>query len=135
MKLLIALFTLASFSSFAAELKVMDIPTKKLQYAQLVSTRFEVDSISGNHGVSVRADTVVGYGDAMTTETEYFEAEVAALTLNGDLLTVTIDGTETVCGKMGVTRIFKRSVLRTNTNCAITTKRNGKNTEVYIVTK
>ena len=135
MKLLIALLALTSFSTFAGELKVLEVATKKIRFANLITLRFEVDLDGTEHGVSLRADTIYSSGDVVTTDTDLYENIVPELSLNDKLLTVSIDGEETVCGTMGQTRIFKRPTLNLSGKCSLVQRKAGDKTEVYIVTK
>lgn len=135
MKLIIALMALTSFSTFAGELKVMEVATKKIRFANLVTLQFEVDLNGTEHGVSLRADTIYHGGDVVTTDTDIYENVVPELSLNDKLFTVSIDGVETVCGTMGQTRIFKRPTLRLSGKCNLVKRTTGNMTEVYLVTK
>jgi hypothetical protein len=114
---------LASMSSFATEIKVLEIPQN---YLGNISARFKINLEEGTAGVKVLITRRTG-GKNSHTSIRRFEAAIPELSMNGENLEFNKDGTNAICGTMGVTRIFKIPTLKLSGNCDFVTKRvNGK---------
>lgn len=122
---------LSSFTTFAAEQKVLEVSRDKVQGMRL-STRFEVNIAENIIGVSLTGAKTVGGPRNHHTVHKTFEAVVPELSLAGDdlLLNNAIN-----CGTMGKTRVFKIPVLKLSGACELSIRKSKEKVEVFLVTE
>lgn len=135
MKRLVIITSLfASLAVSAGELKVIDVPSLKMPHGY-VDSKFEVNLKEGTAGV-VATHKKTRPGKHPRYRYTTFEAIVPELSLVGDELILTVDGSTVVCGTMGVTNILKLPVLKLNGKCVLKEKRvksaKGKRFQVVI---
>ena len=155
---------LVSAPAFAAEVVVMDMPSRDLRGADRIEVRFDVNEAAGTVDAKMRASEFVttcmgpvgypgpyypypygrgGYRGGyyrthcMTSERELMTAteEIAGMTVVDQV--VSYNGT--VCGKMGLSRVLKVPTFFMNGNCKLvhkTSRVNGeRRLQVKLITK
>lgn len=139
MKLLVlSLVTFAASSSFASEVKVLDLPASKAAGAN-VHSRFTVNNVNGNAGVSITLTKHRGGPRASHPVARTYHADVPELSLAHGKLYLTLEGKAFECGVMGESRFLRRPTLYLTGACKLKEKRvssdAGRRFQVFVVTE
>ena len=150
-KFLFSALILATSIVNAAEVTVLDTEVPLLQtFDTFVDTRFHMDQTSGEGFVKVtvsenRIEYNGGYYDHMgrwyptrtTVPVVVFQetVKVDGLNLIEDQVIFQAEEGEVNCGKMGVSRIFKKPTIYLNGNCKLSGKITGKWERSRVVVK
>lgn len=134
----LAVLTLALVSTFAnAEaIKVLDVtlPTPS-HFSTSSFARFYMNQQTGEGFAKVSTTDYPASSDDAPTTIFSKTVKIENLMLMGDQMVFRGTEGDVDCGKMGVSRVFKRPTIILSGNCSLQTKTNGNNLSVFFVTK